>query len=889
MLRRPGRCRSAARRPTAWPPTPTSCVAVGHPAAGLHDRLVDGVPPPDVRLIGVNAARFDAGKHLALPVVGDARGVAGRARRRTRRLDGAGRRGRRGWPTRWPATGTTSTASPTAAPSVQRPTYAQVVGCRLGPRPTADDYALTASGGFPGELNNGWRSRGVATFDCEYGFSCMGYEISGGWGAAMARARAGARTAGSIVFVGDGSYLMMNSDLYSSVLSGSPMIVVAVRQRRLRRHRPAAGQPGRRVVQQPARRQPGGRRPWCRSTSPPTPPRWAATRGGWRRIAELDDAVRRGAAGRSHDGDRHRRPTRTRGRRAARGGRSGCPRSATGRRSAPARAALERGQGRPAAGGVTASDASAVLGCGRIGRMHAELLARRVPGRAGRRARRRARRWPTRWSPASACRCSSTVDEALGRRCRRRRHLHEHRHPRRADRRRRRGPAWPIFCEKPIVARPRRGRRRARPRSRLPASRCTSASTAASTRPTAPCSEAVAVGRPRRPAPGAHHEPRPGAAAAGLHRTLGWAVRRHDDPRPRHGPLRRPAARSLEVVRHGCRAASTRRSASAGDIDTAVVVLRHEGGSTTVIDNSRHAVVRLRPAGRGVRVRAAWWPPRTRRPGRTVRWDADGGHRPPIPTFFLDRYTESYLHQWEAFVDAVAASGPTPVTGADGRAALVLASRRGGRWTRAAPSSPEPVVGASGRVSGGGWRGRRCRRPARSVSRPGATGSPGPVDAPVKSTRSRTSDQSTRAARAEKRATTTARMAIGSRRRATKRRDAEAGQHDGERQEGGAVAALAAELPEAVVRPRRRSRTTAARRRRRSPRRRRASSGADRARRPWRLRHPPRRRAAPAGSGVGTDGSGAGCGHADIVGGRRHARDARWARRPRSRPCMPKS
>ena len=58
----------------------------------------------------------------------------------------------------------------------------------INERATADDYALTASGGFPGELNNGWRSHAVATFDCEYGFSCMGYEMSGGWGAAMARA-----------------------------------------------------------------------------------------------------------------------------------------------------------------------------------------------------------------------------------------------------------------------------------------------------------------------------------------------------------------------------------------------------------------------------------------------------------------------------------------------------------------------------------------------------------------------------------------------------------------------------------------------------------------------------------------------------------------------------
>ncbi|NIR41635.1 MAG: 3D-(3,5/4)-trihydroxycyclohexane-1,2-dione acylhydrolase (decyclizing), partial [Actinobacteria bacterium] len=100
------------------------------------------------------------------------------------------------------------------------PTYAQVVGAidRLaGP----DDVALAAAGGFPGEVNNGWRAKARDSFDCEYGFSCMGYEISGGWGAAMALPD---KTV--TVFVGDGSYLMMNSDLYSSVLSGHKMIVI---------------------------------------------------------------------------------------------------------------------------------------------------------------------------------------------------------------------------------------------------------------------------------------------------------------------------------------------------------------------------------------------------------------------------------------------------------------------------------------------------------------------------------------------------------------------------------------------------------------------------------------------------------------------------------------
>jgi 3D-(3,5/4)-trihydroxycyclohexane-1,2-dione acylhydrolase (decyclizing) len=106
------------------------------------------------------------------------------------------------------------------APTDDLPSYAQVVGAvnRLaGP----DDYALTAAGGLPGELNVNWRSKGVATFDCEYGYSCMGYEIAGGWGAAMARERGDV-----IVLVGDGSYLMLNSDLYSSVLTGHKLIVV---------------------------------------------------------------------------------------------------------------------------------------------------------------------------------------------------------------------------------------------------------------------------------------------------------------------------------------------------------------------------------------------------------------------------------------------------------------------------------------------------------------------------------------------------------------------------------------------------------------------------------------------------------------------------------------
>ena len=68
---------------------------------------------------------------------------------------------------------------------------------------------------------NGWRSDIEHSFDCEYGYSTMGYEISGAWGARQAL---GDRDV--VALIGDGSYLMMNSDLYSSVLSGHPITVV---------------------------------------------------------------------------------------------------------------------------------------------------------------------------------------------------------------------------------------------------------------------------------------------------------------------------------------------------------------------------------------------------------------------------------------------------------------------------------------------------------------------------------------------------------------------------------------------------------------------------------------------------------------------------------------
>ncbi|MFV2035271.1 MAG: thiamine pyrophosphate-dependent enzyme, partial [Halocynthiibacter sp.] len=100
------------------------------------------------------------------------------------------------------------------------PTYAQVVKVihdNAGER----DLIITAAGGPPGEVNKGWRVKSPNTVDTEFGFSCMGYEIPAAWGAAMAD-----ETRTPIVMIGDGTYMMMNSDIYSSVLTGHKMIVV---------------------------------------------------------------------------------------------------------------------------------------------------------------------------------------------------------------------------------------------------------------------------------------------------------------------------------------------------------------------------------------------------------------------------------------------------------------------------------------------------------------------------------------------------------------------------------------------------------------------------------------------------------------------------------------
>ncbi|MHA6325876.1 3D-(3,5/4)-trihydroxycyclohexane-1,2-dione acylhydrolase (decyclizing) [Roseivivax sp. CAU 1753] len=177
----------------------------------------------DATLVSLNAARHDAGKHFAHPVVGDARlGLQALARglagyRAPDSWTGFAQDARRTWD---------AYVAENVRPGNGPNSYAQAIGvvnALCDPR----DRVVTAAGGLPAEVTANWRTLDIGTVDVEFGFSCMGYEIAGGWGARIAQSEV-EPDADTIVFVGDGSYLMLNSDIYSSVLSAKKLIVLVL-------------------------------------------------------------------------------------------------------------------------------------------------------------------------------------------------------------------------------------------------------------------------------------------------------------------------------------------------------------------------------------------------------------------------------------------------------------------------------------------------------------------------------------------------------------------------------------------------------------------------------------------------------------------------------------
>ena len=176
---------------------------------------------PARRIVQLNVAAYDAAKHAALPLVCDARAgleALGEALGGWRAPDSDGGAQRSEWDEAVDAVTTPPRGN-------ALPSDAQVIGAVQ--RSTGPDTVLVcAAGGLPGELQKLWRAERPGGYHLEYGYSCMGYEIAGGLGVKMALP--GREV---VVMVGDGSYLMMNSELATSVMLGRKIIVVVLDNR----------------------------------------------------------------------------------------------------------------------------------------------------------------------------------------------------------------------------------------------------------------------------------------------------------------------------------------------------------------------------------------------------------------------------------------------------------------------------------------------------------------------------------------------------------------------------------------------------------------------------------------------------------------------------------
>ncbi|OLP57531.1 3D-(3,5/4)-trihydroxycyclohexane-1,2-dione acylhydrolase (decyclizing) [Rhizobium rhizosphaerae] len=173
----------------------------------------------DLKILGLNIQPFDAAKHEALPLVADARvglealsAGLGVHRAPVTWTDKA-RHEKAGW---------IEAADRAIAPTnAALPSDAQVIGAVLRARGASRTTLVCAAGGLPGELHKLWRAEKPGSYHMEYGFSTMGYEVAGGLGVKLAKPEDDV-----IVMVGDGSYMMLNSEIASSIMLGAKLTVV---------------------------------------------------------------------------------------------------------------------------------------------------------------------------------------------------------------------------------------------------------------------------------------------------------------------------------------------------------------------------------------------------------------------------------------------------------------------------------------------------------------------------------------------------------------------------------------------------------------------------------------------------------------------------------------
>ncbi|MCC6167476.1 MAG: 3D-(3,5/4)-trihydroxycyclohexane-1,2-dione acylhydrolase (decyclizing) [Caldilineaceae bacterium] len=173
---------------------------------------------PDVRFVNINVAEFDAHKHAALPLAGDARATLEEltALLTGYRLDDATRRHAQELHDAWEA----EVDRIYAIRHEPLPSQGELIGA-VNDHGDPEAVMVCAAGSLPGDLHKLWRTRHPKQYHLEYGYSCMGYEIAGGLGIKMADP-----SREVYIMVGDGSYLMLSNEIMTSVQEGYKLTII---------------------------------------------------------------------------------------------------------------------------------------------------------------------------------------------------------------------------------------------------------------------------------------------------------------------------------------------------------------------------------------------------------------------------------------------------------------------------------------------------------------------------------------------------------------------------------------------------------------------------------------------------------------------------------------
>jgi 3D-(3,5/4)-trihydroxycyclohexane-1,2-dione acylhydrolase (decyclizing) len=174
-----------------------------------------------LKIVALNVAPYDTAKHSAAPLVADAKvglkelSAALGGWKADAALAERARREKTAW--------LKDAAAALAPTNAEKPSDAQVIGAVARAIGAKNAIVVNAAGGLPGELDKLWVPTEPGGYHMEYGFSCMGYEIAGGLGVKMARPDKEV-----VVMVGDGSYMMLNSEIATAVSLGKKLIIVVL-------------------------------------------------------------------------------------------------------------------------------------------------------------------------------------------------------------------------------------------------------------------------------------------------------------------------------------------------------------------------------------------------------------------------------------------------------------------------------------------------------------------------------------------------------------------------------------------------------------------------------------------------------------------------------------